>query len=131
MSKKSRRKFSLEQKRKAVRGYVSGERRATDIANELGISVQLLYSWKVYLDENKRNEALAELEARGLSSQAARIIQAKQEEIEAYQKKVAELTVINDLLKKLQTPKSLVQESELSGLIETSKKLDRKKGRSK
>ena len=131
MSKKPRRKFSIKQKKEAVRSYVSGERRAAEVANELGIAVQLLYAWKVQLDERERGNYLEELETSGLSPKAAKIIQAQQEEIEAYQQKVAELTVVNDLLKKLRSPKSLASESELSGLIKTIKKLDRKKGRAK
>ena len=131
MSKKTRRSFTLEQKRKAVQAYISSDRRAADVANELGISVQLLYAWKVQLEDQKRADGVTELEDSGLSPEAARIIQAQKEEIEAYQKKLAEQTIIIDLLKKRRTPNSLVHESELSGLIDTLKKSGRKKGRVK
>lgn len=131
MAKKSRRIFSIEQKQEAVRSYVSGERRAADVANELGIAPQLLYAWKVQLDERSRRKRYCELEQSGLSPEAIKIIQTQREEIEAYQKKVAELTVITDLLKKLPGNEIYQSESELSGLIKTINKSDRKKGRVK
>jgi len=62
----------------------------------------------------------------GATRQMALKIQRQEEEIAAYQKKVAEQSVIIDLLKKLQTPRSYQSESKLSGLIDTIKKSDRK-----
>jgi len=44
-----------------------------------------------------------------------------------YQKKIAELTIINDLLKKYPTAEVLARESELTGLIRTTRKSAQKK----
>ena len=61
----------------------------------------------------------------GLSTQAARKILSLEAELKEYQKKVAQQAVIIDLLKKLQTSTNYQPESELTGLIDTSKKLAR------
>lgn len=72
-----------------------------------------------------------ELEAQGMSPQAARKIQQQEAEIEEYQKKVAQQAIIIDLLKKLQPSTSLQPESELTGLIDTTRKLARSKRHAK
>lgn len=128
MSKrKTRRKFSDEQKRASVNEYLEGKRSASEIANDLGIAVGQLYRWKAQLEEKDRSGRIEELTEDGATRAMATKLQQQEEEIEAYQKKVAELTLINDLLKKLQTSKPSRQESELSGLIDTMKKSARKR----
>lgn len=129
--RKPRRKFSLEQKKKAVDDYVAGVKPAAEIASELGITTQLLYSWRVQADDTKRDSRVSELTTTGLDPAAARRMQLMEEEIAHYQKKVAEQAVMIDLLKKLRGLKTCQPESELSGLIATTKKLDRKSGRVK
>lgn len=131
MTKKCRRKFTQAQRDQAVDDYISGSRTASQIATDLNTEVQNIYRWKTMREEQAKGERVDDLIAEGNSpAQARRILQLEQE-VEAYQKKVAELTVINDLLKKLQTSNSSAPESELSGWIETSKKLDRKRKRAK
>ena len=123
MSKKQRRKFTPEQKQEAVEDYLTERRSAMDIANDLSVSVSLIYKWKADLELKSKNKTINDLTEQGYPRSAAIKIQQQQAEIEAYQKKVAELTVINDLLKKLRTRPSSQPESELTGLIKTTKKL--------
>ncbi|MDX9731976.1 MAG: transposase [Bdellovibrionales bacterium] len=131
MARKTRHQFTEEQKRKAVADYVSGEKRAEDIARELGVPQGYLYKWRVQLDEHDKGARVEELEALGHSRWEARKIQSLEAEIEEYKKKLAEQVLINDLLKKLQTSKASQRESELTGLIRTSRNLDRKGGPAK
>lgn len=131
MSKKTRRKFTDQEKEKAVADYLSGAKSAKDIAHELGVEVHSIYHWRAALDEQKRESRVSGLEAQGVPKEVAERLIQQQEEIEAYQKKVAEQAVIIDLLKKLQTSNSFPPESELSGWIATSKKSERKKRRAK
>ncbi len=131
MAKKPRRKFSEEDKRKAVDDYVTGVKSAVEVAGKLGVSVGLIYRWKSDFETKAKNGRLEELTEAGATRAMALKIQQQEEEIAAYQKKVAELTVINDLLKKLRMPTNSQSESELSGLIGTVKQSDRKRRRAK
>jgi transposase-like protein len=131
MSKATRKKFTEEEKSKAVADYLSGSKSAKEIAQELGTDVHNIYHWRAAQDEKKRNERLYGLQSEGVSADMAEILLRKEEEIAAYQKKVAEQAVIIDLLKKLQTSHSFPPESELSGLIATSRKSDRKRKRAR
>ena len=131
MAKKTRRKFTEEEKRKAVADYVSGTRTAQAIANELGTEIQAIYRWRTFYDEQKKGLRLSELQAEGSSQELAERIIRLQDEVAAYQKKVAEQAVMLDLLKNLQTSGDFLPESELSGLIATTKKSDQKKKRVK
>ena len=123
---KKRYQFSTEQKRKAVDEYVSGKRRAEVIARELGVPQGYLYKWRVQLSERDKGARVEELESMGHSKSEARKIQSLEAELEEYKKKLAEQVLINDLLKKLQTSRASQSESELTGLIRTSRNLDRK-----
>lgn len=131
MTKKTRKKYSEEVKARAVADYLSGSKTAKDIAQELNVEVHVIYAWRAAADDKKRNQGLLGLQLEGFSPEAAELLMRKNEEIEVYQKKVAELTVMVDLLKKLQTSGDFQPESELSGLIATSKKSERKRRRAK
>lgn len=122
-----RRTFSLQQKQQAVASYLSGDKSATEVARELDITTGLVYKWKAQLEQLSQDNKINDLVEQGATREMAIKIAQQQAEIEAYQKKVAELTVINDLLKKLHDPISYQSESELSGLIETAKRSARKK----
>jgi len=126
MPKKPKYQFTEEQKRKAVAEYVSGDKRAEDVARELGIPQGYLYKWRVQLSERDKGARVEELESMGHSKNEARKIQSLEAEIDEYKKKLAEQVLINDLLKKLQTSRASQPESELTGLIRTSRNLDRK-----
>jgi transposase-like protein len=127
MGRRPRRKFTDEQKQKAVAEHLSGTKPAEQIARENNVEVGVIYKWKAQLDASAKGQRVEELESQGMSSQMARKMLQMEAEIEEYQKKVAELTIINDLLKKLQTSPVSVRESELTGLIETSRRLARAK----
>ena len=125
--KKPRRKFTDEQKRNAVDAYVSGAKSVVEAAAELQVAPELVYKWKSDFELRRRKANIKKVTDTGVSHAIALKLQQQEDEIEAYQKKVAELTLINDLLKKLQTSKSSARESELTGLIATHKKLDQNK----
>ncbi len=116
MSKKNRNHFTPEQKNKAVDDYLSGERSAKQIAYDLNTDVQSIYRWKVQREEKAKGLRLEELVDEGNSREMAQKLLEKELEIEMYQKKIAELTIINDLLKKLPGNQIFQHESELSGL---------------
>ena len=130
--RKRRHQFSDEQKQLAVEEYVSGRKRAEDIARELGVPQGYIYKWRVQIEEKAKGAREEELEAMGHSKSEARKIQALEMEIEEYKKKVAEQSLIIDLLKKLRADsKSSQPESELTGLIRTTKNLSQKGGPAK
>lgn len=131
MSKKPRRKFTEEQKKKIVEAYVSGSKSASELAQENDIAPGLIYRWKSDQGLKAKNDRIEELTEEGATRAMAMKIQQQEAEIEAYQKKVAELTLINDLLKKLPVMTSYQSESELSGLIGTMKKSVRKQKRAR
>lgn len=127
MTKKYRKRPTPEQKEKALDDYVSGARTAQEIAEELDTDVNNVYRWKTVREEKLKGSRIDELiEQGGTLAQAKRIFELEQE-LEEYKKKLAEEVVINNLLKKLQTSSSLVPESELTGLIRTTRKLDQKR----
>lgn len=122
MTKKTRKKFTQEQRNKAVDEYLTGDRSAQQIAQDLGTDVQNIYRWKTVREERAKGVRVEELMAEGNSKAMAQKLLEKELEIEVYQKKIAELTVINDLLKKLPGNEIYQSESELTGLIRTTKK---------
>lgn len=101
MKKRSKRKFTEEEKRKAVNEYVSGKRSAEEIATELGVIPQYIYNWRVRFDELAKGEHIASFEAQGVDPKMAKLLAEKDEELRAYKEKVAELSLHVDLLKKL------------------------------
>ena len=95
-AKKTRKKFTEKEKRQAVADYVSEAKTAQQIANELGTDIQAIYRWRTFYDEQKKGLKLSELESIGASHELAERIIRQQDEIEAYQKKVAEQALIID-----------------------------------
>ena len=131
MTKRIRRKFTNEQKDKAVETYLSGEKTAAEIAKDLDCDVQNIYTWKTVAEEKRKGLRLEELIDDGNTKAMAQKLLEKELEIEEYQKKVAEQSIIIDLLKKLPGNENFQQESELTGLIRTSKKSNQKRKRAK
>lgn len=125
MAKRTRRQFTEEQKRKAVDDFVSGRRTAEQVAIENDVERGVIYKWRVQLDERAKGARIDELEEQGFSREQARIIEQQREELEAYKSTVAQQAVIIDLLKKLQTSNASQRESDVIGLIETTKRLAR------
>ena len=128
---KKRINISEEKKRAAVAQYLSGQRRAEDIAIELGVPQGYLYKWRVQFDEKAKGARVEELESMGHSRNDAERILSLELEVEEYKKKLAEQVLITELLKKLQTSRSSQPESELTGLIRTTRNLNRKERRLK
>lgn len=130
MSKKTRRQFKSEDKAGAIDDYVSGRKSAAQIGAELGCAPNLVYRWKAEADATRREERATEIEASGVRDprDIKRILDLE-DELEAYKKTVAEQTVLIDLLKKLDQSKSSQRESELIGLIRTTKNSAQKRKR--
>lgn len=127
MTKKTRKRFTPEQRNKAIDEYVSGAKTAQEVAKELDTDVQNVYRWKTIREENAKGSRVEELIGQGNTlAQAKRIVELEAE-MEEYKKKVAEQAIIIDLLKKLQTSNNSAPESELTGLIRTTRKLDQKR----
>ena len=122
-----RKQFSREARTRAIEEYTSGLKTAQELSDELGTVPQTIYRWKATHTENQKGIRLEEIIADGNSREQAKKIQQLEDQISAYKSKVAEQTIIIDLLKKLQDPEVLAPESELNGLIETTSKLARKR----
>lgn len=130
MAKKARRQFKPEDRARAVSDYVSGRRSAAQIAAELSCAPNLIYRWKAEAEAERREERASELEVSGVRDpQDIKRILDLEDELEAYKKTVAEQTVLIDLLKKLDQSKSSQRESELIGLIRTTKNSAQKRKR--
>lgn len=128
--KKSRKRFDLEYKRRIVQEYLSGTRSARDIAEAEGLDVGQIYNWKTQLENRAKVDRIEEIQStEGVSFEQARKIRELEEELEAYQKKVAQLTLENDLLKKLHP--NLASEKRSNGYVAMRRQLDPGKGRSK
>ena len=122
---RAKRTFSLELKKKAIEDFISGKKSASALAAELGVTVSHIYKWRVQLSEKKKGAQIEELESQGMRTRDAKKFLQQQAIIEEYQKKVAEQSIIIDLLKKLQEPEISQHGSELTGLLETLQRLDR------
>jgi transposase-like protein len=107
MGRRPRRTLTLEQKQDAVRRHLSGENTVHELAQELEVATGQIYKWKAQLEEHSEKQRVSQLTDAGWSESAARALREKELEIEAYQKKIAELTVINDLLKNSQ-PRGII-----------------------
>ena len=127
--KKTRRKFSKEFKRELVEEFVSGRSSADLIAKREGITPQFIYRWKTQVEQWDKQSRIEALESDDMSPEEARRFKDMEEELDAYKSKVAELTLHNDLLKKLQP--NYQSEKRSSGYAETKRKLGRSKGRVK
>ncbi len=122
MAKKAKRQFSPEDKARAVDDYVSGRRTAAQIGAELSCAPNLIYRWKAEADAARRDDRATAIEASGVRDphDIKRILDLE-DELEEYKKKLAEQILINDLLKKLRDSRTSAPESELTGLIRTTK----------
>jgi transposase-like protein len=127
---KSRQHYDLEYKRRIVEEYLRGEITTNSLASREGLERGQIYRWKVQLEGQARDariETIADTE--GVTLDQARQIRELEEELEASQKKIAQLVLENDLLKKIQPNSPFERKS--SGYIETKQLLARSKGRAK
>jgi transposase-like protein len=129
-SKKSKKQYDLDYKRRIVQEYLRGEIRSADLAAREGLDRAQIYKWKIQFDNHQRNDRIdAIADEEGVSLDQARKIRELEEELEASQKKIAQLVLENDLLKKIQPNSPFARKS--SGYIETKQLLARSKGRAR
>lgn len=128
MTKRNRRTFTKEQKQWAVDNYISGGMSAEEIALQLETQVQYIYRWKVAHEEKQKGIRLEEISQNFTTDEAKKRVSELENEVEQYKRKLAEQVLMVDLLKKLQNLPPSQRESELAGLIRTSKLSDLKKG---
>lgn len=129
-SKKSRKIYDLEYKRRIVQEYLQGGIKSADLAKREGIDRAQIYKWKIQLDNRARGERIESIvESDGVSVEQARRIRELEEELDATQRKLAQVVLECDLLKKIQPNSPFARKS--SGYIETKQLLARSKGRAK
>jgi transposase-like protein len=127
-TKKPRKQYDLEYKQRIVQEYLRGELTTNALAEREGLERGQIYSWKVQLAERARDARIEEIaDTEGVSLDQARQIRELEEELEASQKKIAQLVLENDLLKKIHQDYPSAKKS--SGYIETKQLLARSKGR--
>jgi transposase-like protein len=128
--KEGRRKFDEEYKKQIVAEYLAGDRCAGEIAAAEGLVTGQIYRWKTQLENRAREARIDDIQSeQKVSPEQARRIRDLEEELEAYEKKVAQLTLENDLLKKIHP--SLASEKRSSGYIEIKRRLGQRNGRVK
>lgn len=91
--KRSRRVFSAKFKTDAVRQLKAGRKEVTQIARELDVPRQLLYSWARQADQRKGKPPSEVFPGHGKRT-------ADQMELDGLRRKVAELEEANEILKK-------------------------------
>jgi transposase len=91
--KRSRRVYSAEFKANAVRQLKAGRKEVTQIARELNVPRQLLYSWARQADRRKGKSPRDVFPGHGRRS-------AEDSELDRLRRKVAELEEANEILKK-------------------------------
>ena len=133
-SKKSRKSYDREYKRRIVQEYLRGEISTNALADREGLERGQIYRWKVQLSEQARDarvEATADQE--GVSFDQARKIRDLEEELAATQKKLAQLAVENELLGELvkKTDPSSPYARRSSSYADIKIALVRSKGRAK
>lgn len=128
--KRPKKHYDLEYKRRIVEEYLHGGIKSAVLAEREGIERGQIYKWKIQLDNCARNERIETIaDDEGVSLDQARKIRELEEELEASQKKIAQLVLENDLLKKIHPNSPFARKS--SGYIETKNALARSKGRAK
>jgi len=128
MTKRNRKTFTKEQKLWAVEQYISGALSAEEIATQLDTETQYIYRWKVAHEEKLKGIRLVEISESFTPAETNKRVTELEQEVEEYKKKLAEQVLMVDLLKKLQNLPPSQRESELAGLIRTSRLSALKKG---
>lgn len=129
-SKKFKKQYDLDYKRRIVQEYLQGGIKSADLAAREGLDRAQIYKWKIQFDNRQRNDRIdAIADEEGVSIEQARKIRELEEELEATQRKLAQVVLECDLLKKIQPNSPFARRS--SGYIETKQLLARSKGRAK
>jgi len=117
-----RTKYSEEIKRKAVEDFNSGKKSAQQLADELGYKDSTrIYSWKAqYAEESKGRQLPSEFSKDSNSDLQRRLAELEMENDEL-KKSLGEKSLIIDLLKKL--PGNSLYEKNANGLTKTIKDL--------
>jgi transposase-like protein len=129
--KKTRRQYDIEYKRKVVQEYLEGKLTAKQLAERENLDIGQIYHWRIQVENRARHERVEAIQAESPQStlEQARKIQELEEELEDYRQKVADQSMIIDLLKKIQPGSPYVKK--LSGYAETKSTLGRSKRRPK
>lgn len=122
--------YDLELKKRVVAEYLANGGAGTIAARE-GIEQAQIYRWKYHLEKRAKVERVEQIQCEdpSLSIEQARRIRELEEELADSQKKMAQLLLENDLLKKIHPNFQSGKRS--SGYIETKQLLARSKGRAK
>lgn len=124
------RKFSLEVKRRAVDDFVSGRKKAEELALELGYKdINRIYGWKSLFEDKKKSEKREQRRKLGVSPDMLKRLEELESENEELKKSLGEKSLIIDLLKKIQMDS--VYGKSVTGLTETIKQLGQNKRRVK
>lgn len=127
--KKNRKTFELEYKKRIVSEYLEGKFSAQQIAEREGLERFQIYSWKSQLETRAKKDRFSELTEAGHHPEDVRKMMELEEELEAAKAKIADLTLVNDLLKKLHP--NLASENVSSGYAELKRQVLKSKGRAK
>jgi len=129
MSKRIRRYFSLDLKKKLIEQYYKKEITAAQLASEYEIHPECIHRWKYELEHRRKRARIKELENEGRCSEDVRYIMQLEQELESYKKKVGELILANDLLKKVNP--NFQSTRNVSGLEKIKKELAQSRRRVK
>ena len=126
---KKRRQFTPEFKKEILDKYYKGEITAAQLASEYNLLVETIYKWKYEMEGRRPKERAKELQEEGRSPADIRFIMQLEEELSEYKKKVGELSLENELLKKLRGDSQPTRN--VSGLLKIKQELDQLKKRAK
>ena len=133
-SKRPKKHYDTEYKRRIVQEYLQGGIRSADLAEREGIERGQIYKWKIQLDHQDRAGRIEEIaDEQGVSLEQARRIRELEEELEATQKKLAKQVVYNELLEELvkKTNPNSAYAKRSSSYADIKLALARSKGRAK
>lgn len=120
---RTKRTFTTDFKKQVVAEYLKGSESAEAVAKRHGLEASHIYKFKMQLEAQGKQDRVEQLEAEGHNPTDVRRIMELEEELQAYKDQVAELTLINDLLKKLRHQPSSAHLKKSSGYIETKRSL--------
>lgn len=132
-SKKPRKQYDLEYKRRIVQEYLEGGIKSVDLAKREGIDRGEIYKWKTQLENIDRRDRVDELVDGGASAEQARRIRELEEQLQATQQKLAQSVVERELLEELvkKTDPNSPFAKRSSSFVDIKNALVRSKGRSK
>jgi transposase-like protein len=133
-SRKPKRHFDTEYKRRIVQEYLQGGIKSAALAERERIERGQIYKWKIQLDNLDRAGRIEEIaDTQGVSLDQARRIRELEEELEATQKKLAKQVVYNELLEELvkKTDPNSAYAKRSSSYADIKLALARSKGRAK